>query len=161
LDKLIMSGVDTLVVYSVSYPGYSEADSDSCSTMYPINSYFIWRRHGKDFLKKVDGKCELGQAKTNDKIIRFVLDNFSRMANEFFMSVVYGVVVDGDKFRISGSTVDHEPKYQIFIQIGDNFKHFGFADSQLTDKKSLFYDYNRNLTSYKLFGLIKSQTEKY
>jgi hypothetical protein len=84
LDKLLMNGIDTLVVYSVSYPGYSKMDSDSCSTMYPVDSYFFWRRQGKDFVKKVNGKCEQGQSKTNDKVIRFAMDNFSKMTDEFF-----------------------------------------------------------------------------
>lgn len=160
LDKLLMNGVDTLVVYSVSYPGTSEMDSDSCSTMYPVDSYFFWRRQGKDFVKKVNGKCELGQSTTNDKIIKFALNNFSKMTDDFFMSVTYGVVADGDEFRISGSVIDHEPNYDILLQIGDNFKYLSFTDSDLTDKKSLFYDYNHDLTSYKLFGLIKNQTKR-
>ena len=160
LDKLLMNGFDTLVVYSVSYPGYSQMDNDSCSTMYPVDSYFFWRRQGKDFVKKVNGKCEQGQTKTNDKVIRFALDNFSKMTNEFFMSVTYGVVADGDEFRISGNVIDHEPNYEILIQFGDKFKYLSFTDSELTDKKSLFYDYNRDLTSYKLFGLIKTQTKR-
>lgn len=160
MDNLLLSEVDTFVVYSVSYPGYSETGSDSCSTMYPVDSYFFWRRQGKDFVKKVNGKCERGQTKTNDKVIRFALDNFSKMTNEFFMSVTYGVVADGDEFRISGKLIDHEPKYEILIQLGDKFKYLSFSDSELTDKKSLFYDYNRDLTSFKLFGLIKTQTKR-
>ena len=160
LDKLLMNGVDTLVVYSVSYPGYSEIDNDSCSTMYPVDGYFFWRRQGKDFVKKVNGKCEQGQTKTNDKVIKFALDNFTKMTNEFFMSVTYGVVADGDEFRISGSVIDHEPNYEILIQLGDNFKYLSFTNSELTDKKSMFYDYNRDLTSHKLFRLIKTQTKR-
>jgi hypothetical protein len=160
LDKLLMDGVDTLVVYSVSYPGYADPDMDSCSTMYPVDSYFFWRQQRKDFVKRVKGECQAKQFATSDKVIRFALDNFSRMTDEFFMDVTYGVIADGDKFRISGSVIDHEPKYQIFIQIGDKFKYLSFADNELTDKKSLFYDYNHNLISYKLFGLIKAQTKK-
>jgi hypothetical protein len=128
--------------------------------MYPVESYFFWNRQGKDYVKKVNGECERGQSTTNDNVIRFTLDNFSKMNDEFFMSVTYGVVKDGDKLRISGSVIDHEPKYEILIQIGDKFKYFHFTDSDLTDKRSLFKDYNHNLTSYKLFGLIKNQTKK-
>lgn len=160
LDKLLRNGVDTLVVYSVTYPGYSEIDNDSCSTMYPVDSYFFWRRQGEDFVKKVNGKCEQGQTKTNDKVIQFTLNNFSKMTNEFFMNVTYGVVADGDKFRISGNVIDHEPNYEILIQLGDKYKYLSFTDSELTDEKSLFYDYNRDLTSHKLFGLIKAQTKR-
>src|SRR5690606_35175495 len=105
-------------------------------------------------------KCEEGQTKTNDKVIQFVLNNFSKMTNEFFMSVTYGVVADGDEFRISGNVIDHEPNYEILIQLGDKYKYLRFTDSELTDKKSLFYDYNRDLTSHKLFGLIETQTKR-
>lgn len=160
LDKLLINGVDTLVVYSVSYPGYSEIDSDSCSTIYPVDSYFFWSRQGKHYLKKVNGKCTQGQSITNDRVIKFTLDNFSKMTDEIFMGVIYGVVADGDKLRISGSVIDHEPNYEILIQLGDKFKYLSFTDTELTDKKSLFYDHNHNLTSYKLFGLIKTQTRK-
>jgi hypothetical protein len=76
------------------------------------------------------------------------------------MSVIYGVVADDDKLRISGSVIDHEPNYEILFQVGDKFKYLSFTESELTDMKSLFYDYNHNLTSYKLFGLIKNQTKK-
>jgi hypothetical protein len=160
LDKLLMNGVDTLVVYSVSYPGYSGIDNDSCSTMYPVDSYFFWRRLGKNYVKKVDGECELGQSITSDKVIAFTFDNFSKMTDELFMSVTYGVVADGDKLRISGSIIDHEPNYEILLQLGDKFKYLSFTESELTDKKSLFYDHNHNLTSYKLFGLIKTQIKR-
>jgi hypothetical protein len=160
LDKILMNGVDTLVVYSVSYPGYSEIDSDSCSTMYPVFSYFFWRRQGKDFEKKVTGKCERGQSTTNDKVIRFVLDNFPKITTEFFMRVTYGVVADGDKMRILRRTTNHEPKHKILLQLGDQFKCLSFTESELTDKKSLFRDHNRSLTSYKLFRLIKNQIKK-
>jgi hypothetical protein len=160
LDKLLMNGVDTLVVYSVRYPGYSEMNNDPCSTMYPVDSYFFWRRLGKNYVKKVNGECERRQSITNDKVITFTLDNFSKMTDEFFMSVTYSVVEDGDKLRISGRIIDHEPNYEILLQLGDKFKHLSFTDSELTDQKSLFYDHNHNLTSYKLFGLIKTQIKR-
>ena len=160
LDNLINSGVDTLLVYSVSYPGYSAMDNDSCSTMYPVDSYFFWRRDGKDYMKKVNGQCKERQSIVNDKVTKFMLDNFSRMTDEFFMSVMYKVVANGDKFQISGSVIDHEPKYEILLQLGDKFKYLAFTENELTDKKSLFYDYNQDLTSYKLFGLIKKQIKK-
>jgi hypothetical protein len=133
LDKLLMNGVDTLVVYSVRYPGYSVRDSEPCSTMYPVDSYFFWRRQGKDYLKEVNGKCERGRSTTNYKVISFALDNISKIIDECFMSVTYGVVADGEIFRISGGVIDHEPKYEIFIQLGDKFKYLSFTENELTD----------------------------
>ncbi len=156
-DNLLKSGVDTILVYSVSYPGTVQVGIDSCSTIDPVYSYFFWKRQGKYLLKKVNGKCEGGQSATNSKVIKFISGNFSKMADEFFMSVTYGVVEDGDEFRISGNVIVHEPNYEILLQLGDKFKYLGFTDSELTDKKSLFYDHNHNLTSYKLFRLIKKQ----
>jgi hypothetical protein len=160
LDKLLMNGVDTLVLYSVSYPGYSEMDSNSCSTMYPVDSYFFWRRQGRDLLTKVNGKCELEQSIIGEEVIGFALEKFSKITDEFFMGVIYGGVTNGDGLRISGSAISHEPKYEILVQLGGKFKYLRFTESGLTDKKSLFYDDNHSLTSYGLVELLKDQVRK-
>ena len=160
LDRLLMNGVDTLVVYSVSLPGYSNINNDSCSTMYPVDSYFFWRQQGKHFVTKVNGNCQGDKVKTNEEVIGFVSNNYPKMTEDFFMDVTYGVIADGERLRISGSVIDHEPKYEILLQLGDKFKYLKFTDNELTNKKSLFYDYNHNLTSYKLFGLINTQLKK-
>ncbi|MBS1556379.1 MAG: hypothetical protein JSU09_15775 [Bacteroidetes bacterium] len=160
LDKLLTSGVDTLVVYSVSYPGYYQLKRDTCSTMYPVETYFFVRRTGKDFIKTVNGKCEVVQQETDDKVIKFTLENFSKLFEDFFMKVTFSAVLDNGKLRMSGGAIDHEPNYEILLQVSDKFKYFRFTDSELTNKSSLFYEHNQNLTSYKLFELIRTQIKK-
>lgn len=159
LDKLLTNGVDTLVVYSASYPGYYQLKLDTCSTMYPIESYFFIRQKGKDFINSVNGQCEGGQSTTDDKVIKFGVDNFSKLLEEFFMKVTFSAILDNGKLRMSGSSIDHEPNYEILLQVGNKFKYFRFTDSELTDKRSLFYYYNQNLTCYKLFQLIRTRTQ--
>jgi len=157
LDKLLRNGVDTILVYSVSHPGSSLIVNDSCSNSYPVDSYFFWRKGGLNYVKTVSGQCEGGQLSANDKVTEFILDNFQKMTGEFFMNVIYSAVANGDNLQIKSSMVDHEPKYEIFFQLGDKFKYFRFTDNELTNKESLFYDYNHDLTSYKLFELIKTE----
>src|SRR5687768_1554206 len=47
LDNLLNNGIDTLVVFSVGYPGYAALTPDTCITMYEVNSYFFWQQHGR------------------------------------------------------------------------------------------------------------------
>lgn len=128
--------------------------------MYPVETYFFVRRTGKDFIKTVNGKCEVVQHETDDKVIKFTLENFSKLFEDFFMSVIFSAVLDNGKLRMSGGAIDHEPNYEILLQISDKFKYFRFTDSELTNKRSLFYEHNQNLTSYKLFELIRTQIKK-
>jgi hypothetical protein len=47
LNQLLEARVDTLVIYLVSHPGHGYvAMRDSCSTIYPVSSYFFWKRGG-------------------------------------------------------------------------------------------------------------------
>lgn len=160
LDKLLRDGVDTLLVYSVSYPGSVELKKDPCSTRDPIMSYFFIQHQGNNYFKRVNGKCETAQFKTSDRLIKFMSSNYEKIKEEFFMNVIYGVEGQGDDLHISGSLIAHEPKYEILLQLGNRFKYLRFTESELTDKKNLFYDYNRSLTSFKNFELIKSKIEK-
>ena len=126
----------------------------------PVDSYFFWGHSGQNLTKKVNGLCESKQSATNQKIKKFFVDNYSTISKEFFMGVFYSVVKNGDSFKISGSQIDHEPNYCILLLLNDKFKYLSFTESELKDKKNLFYDYNHDLTAFKLFGLIKSQIEK-
>ena len=46
IDSLKKSGVDSLIVYSVSYPGYAYR-LDSCISKYGTLAYLIWKKQGK------------------------------------------------------------------------------------------------------------------
>jgi hypothetical protein len=159
-DNLLINGVDTILIYSVSYPGYAQLNSDSCSTLYPVDSYFFWRQNGKTFHKNVTGNCESRQSIANDKLIEFLTDNFSKMTDDSFISPIYSVEQTGDRLRITGNVINHEPNYEMLLQLGDRLKYLSFTDSALTDEKSLFYDHNRNLTSFQYYELIKRQIKE-
>ena len=160
LDDLLRNEVDTLLVYSVRYPGYIALDSDSCSTLDPIHSYFFWRHLGKDFATKVHGKCEGEQSITNKTVIKFVSDHYTEMMDEFFMNAIYSAILDGDELRVSCNIIDHEAKYEIFFQLGDTVSYSHFTENELMNKESLFYDHNHSLVLYKLFELVKDQTKE-
>lgn len=156
LDKLLKDGVDTLVVYSIGLPGYY-AKNDSCSTIYPTNSYFFWKRNGKYLFSEIDGRCVSRVINGNSKVINFAIDNYVKIADEFFMEPVSSVERNGDYLRVAGSSMDHEPKYSILVMIHDQHNYLTFTENGLTNKSSLFLDYNKGLNSYKLFELIKTQ----
>jgi hypothetical protein len=160
LDDLLSNRIDTLVVYSVSHPGYGRGDTDTCTTMYEVNSYFFWQKHGEYHLKKVHGQCESQQSQVDGEIIRFFVKNYQKIDEEFFMEAIYGVVKVGDRFRVKSHRVNHEPKYSILLVLADMYKFLNFSENDLIDKQSMFFDYNQTLTSFKLFTLINSRTEK-
>jgi hypothetical protein len=158
LDSLIKTNVDTLLVCSFSFPGYGNlGKTDSCSTLYPTNSYFFWKKGGKYSYKGIDGTCQ-SQIKQNDgKVIKFVLDNYGMLKDEFFIGTVLGAERNGKQIRIKEFFINHEPKYSILMIIRDQFNYLEFTENALTNKASLFLDYNKGLNSYKLFELIKTQ----
>ena len=51
------SGIDSLVVYSVSYPG-SAYRLDSCSSKYSTSAYLLWKRQGTVTIEKFMGMCQ-------------------------------------------------------------------------------------------------------
>lgn len=160
LDNMLENGIDTLVVFSVSYPGYGTPDRDSCITMYRVNSYFFWQHQGKYYFKKVHGQCEYKQSPADGEIISFSVKNYPKINDEFFMDSIHNVVKIGDRFRAKTRTVSHEPKYSIVLVLAEKYKYLNFTENDLVDRESMFFEYNQKLTSFKLFTLINNQTEK-
>ena len=75
------------------------------------------------------------------------------------MEAVSGAERKGDKIRLSQTWVDHEGKYSILVLVNGQYNYLEFTDNGLTNKKSLFLDYNKALTSFALFKLIKDEVE--
>jgi hypothetical protein len=88
------------------------------------------------------------------------VDNYSKINEEFFMSIIYDMTRNGDEIKITGSQTSHEPKYSILLLLNERHKYFSFTESELEDRKSLFYDYNQNLVAFRLFKLIESEIEE-
>ena len=61
--------------------------------------------------------------------------------------------------KLSQSWVDHEGKYSLLVIVNDQYNYMEFTDNGLSDKRSLFLDYNKALTSFELFELIKNEVK--
>jgi len=160
LDKLMKSGIDSMVVYSLYYPGRASIGKDSCRTIDPVYSYFFWVSQGRYWFTKVIGQCESDKSTANGKVLQFTLANYLAIKEEFFMGAIMGATYVNEsktKLRITESSVDHEVKYSILILLNNQYKYIVFTQNALESEKSLFVDYNKKLTSFKLFKLIESE----
>lgn len=157
-DKLRKDNVDTLVVYLFDHPGHSlPTRNDTCTDI--RNSYFFWKHNGQYRLSSDPKRCILLSGVSSKGIINFATDNFSRIKDEFFMEAVFGAERNGDKLNITESWVDHESKYALLVVVNGNYNYLEFTNNGLTNKKSLFLDYNKTLMAYKLFRLIDEELE--
>jgi len=102
------------------------------------------------------GKCETVSV-TDGQLVEFMVNNFQNMRDEFFMNAIYGAETRGERIRISWNSSPHDTQHTLLLNIGKNYKYLFFADNDIMDQKSLFYDYNRSLVSYRLFKLIENK----
>ena len=158
LDNLIEADVDTLVVYLVSFPGQVYIGKrDSCWNGYPTNSYFFWKKNGKYLYVDTDGLCKSLEKPTSAKVVTFAVDNYTKIDSEFFMGAVTSAVRKGDDIRVKQNMVNHEPKYSILVLVHRQYNYLTFTENGLTDNSSLFVNYNKELSSFRLFELVKIQ----
>jgi hypothetical protein len=158
LDNLIKSRVDTLVVYSVSFPGYDYIGKpDSCANRDQVNSHFFWKNSGKYLYRETDERCEARTDNVDGDVVKFAVNKYSEIAREFFMDAVSGGERHGERVILKQISVNHEPKYSILVVIGDQYNYLTFTENGLTNNSSLFLNYNKGLTSFRLFELIKTQ----
>jgi hypothetical protein len=158
LDNLIRSGVDTLVVYSVSFPGYVYIGKrDSCTYHDPVNSHFFWKSDGKYLYSKAGGRCEGRTNNIDGNVVKFAVNHYPKIEREFFMEAVSGGERRGDRFILKQISVNHEPKYSILVLVGDQYNYLTFTENGLINDSSLFLTYNKGLISFGLFELIKTQ----
>jgi hypothetical protein len=161
LDKLIKSGVDTLVVYSVYFPGLGYIGKpDSCANRDQVNSHFFWKIGGKYLYSETDGKCEARTDNVDGDVVKFAVNKYSKIAREFFMDAVFGGEKHGERVTLKQISVDHEAKYSILVVVGDQYRYMTFTENGLTNDSSLFLDYNKGLTSFRLFELIKASSQR-
>jgi hypothetical protein len=161
IDSLKKAGVDSLIVYSVSYPGYAFR-IDSCASKYGTSAYLIWKRQGKVLIEKFKGKCY--SVFDNDKsqdIFTFYDTHHSQLNEEIIMPIIYsGQTSDKNGITYTTSMSFHEPKYSLYYDINTSYNSLTFGESELEDKKSLFYNYNLNLAVFHWWTLITKQVKQ-
>jgi len=159
--SLKSSAIDSFIVYSVSYPG-SVYKIDSCTSKYSTSAYLIWKRQGKVTIEKFKGECHsiIGNNKSED-IFAFYGTHHSQLKDEMFMPIIYsGEINNCNEITYMTSMSFHEPKYSLRYDVNSNYNSFSFGESELTDKKNLFYNYNLDLAAYHLWTLISEQVSK-
>jgi hypothetical protein len=161
LDDLLKREIDTLLIYSFDFPGLAYfSKNDICSTARP-NAYLFWKERGEYFFKATYSLCTLNNTVTDGKILKFAVDKFAKIKDEFFMGAISSGLRKGkNQIQFSQSWVDHEPKYSILVMVHGQYNYLTFTENDLTNQKSLFLDYNKTLTSFALFELIKKVNGK-
>jgi len=157
IDSLHHLGIDSVVIYTVAYPGYNGL-LDKCRTgSFPINSFAIWKSINQTYSQGIEGKCKSNPEKINStSIFDYYEENFTTITSEFFMPIISGAELsDSNEVKYSMSFINHEPIYSIIYKEGKEFKEKEFSESELEDKKSLFHDHNVNLKSYTWWEIIK------
>ena len=158
IDSLHLIDIDSIVIYTVSYPGYYS--NDSCvSGSYPVTSFVIWMLNTNTYCKKLKGKCISNTIKIDSsKIFDFIKNNYSILTREIFMPVIYEAVQKRkNNIKYSMRMIDHEPKYSISYILNNIYENKEFTEIEISDNKSLFYKDNLNLKSHVLWMILKSE----
>jgi hypothetical protein len=159
IDSLKMEKIDTLLIYSVSFPGYMYSDRACVDISYPIDIYVYWKQGVLFNEKRILNGCDLEIEKVDScTIVNFFMDNYEHIKDEKIMPVIYSAVLNPDStMNYSSGTVSHEPKYSIYMKYGNDYSQKIFTDNDITNQESLFYNYNMNLKTYRLFNLIDTR----
>ena len=159
--NLKKSGVDSFIVYSVSYPGYVYR-LDSCTSKYGTSAYLIWKRQGKVTIEKFKGECySIINNDTLQEIFAFYDTHHSKLQDEMFMPIIYnGQTNESNGITYTTSMSFHEPKYTLYYDINSIYNSLTFGESELGDKKNIFYNYNLDLAAYHWWTLITREAKK-
>lgn len=154
LASLQNQKIDSLIVYSIAYPGYS-GRLDTCISMYPNSTYIIWRNEGLIEMLRLNGKCQFKAIQIKqDSIFSFYNSNYQELKKEEFMPIIFGAQIIDSVTRVSMSHISHEPKYILYYEMGEYQKKFDFTESDLEDKKNIFHDNNLSLKAYYWWKII-------
>lgn len=158
VDSLKQQNIDSIIIYSVSYPGY--VSLDGCfEYLYPIYCYIVWPSVKELNIKLIKGKCEASVTKIDSSgIFKFYLGNKEAIQKEDVMPAILGAYRnEEDHIIYSSSIVSHEPKYSLYFAIDKIFKEVSFAENDIQNDESLFHQYNLNLKSIQLWKLIEKE----
>jgi hypothetical protein len=161
IDSLKKSGIDSLIIYSVSYPG-SIHRMDTCISKYSTSVYLIWKVLGEVNIKKIYGKCHFTTVSDKWKdIFSFYDAHSSQLNDEMFMPIIFsGQISDNNRITYETSLSFHETKYSLYYDIHSNYNSFSFGESELTNEQSIFYTYNLDLAAYHWWKLISENANK-
>ncbi len=159
-DDLLRNGVDTLLIFSEEFPGYTIKAGDSCSVNYPVWGYLFWRKSGNNFYQIVHGSCEGKKRAIRRDVLDQAVKKYPEIFHEFFMPVIETAEKRAGKVRYHGSSIDHEPKFSILIMINKSYKYMRFTKDELTNKASMFFGHNNTLISYDLYKLMVKEIER-
>jgi len=161
LDTLQTNKIDSIIIFSTAFPGYSSA-SKCDNGIFPITTFVIWNKNGKTSIMKIRRRClsEIS-SDTSLNFFDFFNDNYKQLKSEYFMPVILGAEMNKDKsITYSYKWVDHEPNYSFYYTINGNSRSFHFCQSYIENKESLFRVYNLGLASYSWWQEVKNQLEK-
>lgn len=161
IDSLKKSGVDSLIVYSVSYPGYVFR-KDSCTSNYGTSAFLITKKHGKVTIEEFKGRCySLIYSDKGKELFSFYDIHYSQLNEEIIMPIIYsGQTNDKGGITHTMSNSFHEPKYSLYYDIGASYSSLTFGESDLNDRESLFYNYNLNSAVFRWWILITELVEQ-
>jgi hypothetical protein len=160
-DSLEKANIDTLIIYSVSFPGSITAHYECINLLYPIDVYVFWKQGIDYFEKQIKYGCILETQKSmSSNSLEYYIKNQLDFNDDIFMPVIYSAVLKEDSIMTySSGSVDHEPKYSLYLKCGENFTQKIFTEYEITNKENMFYEYNLNLKTYYLYKIIESQIQ--
>jgi len=162
IDSLGRGNVDSILIYSKSYPGSYILNKPCFTTPYPEYIYVIWPVNGELNFKTIAGNCEsgVGQLRSSE-IFSYLAANKEDIINACIMPVILGAQRSTNKsIKYSMSMIDHEPNYSLVFKSGKIYRQLNFAESFLQNKKSLFWKYNLNLKAIYLWNLLEAEIGK-
>ncbi|OQP47497.1 hypothetical protein A4H97_08380 [Niastella yeongjuensis] len=158
IDSLRIDGVDSVIVFSTQYIGYSSMNE--CDTGgSPIKTFIIWNKGGATSIRKIQGRCSIDVSRTSSEdLFGLYANNQAKLRKEYFMPVISKAWLNKYKtmdFLISW--VDHEPNYSFFYKVGKDSRCLRFNESFLEDEQSMFHNYNLALKTYAWWKMVKKE----
>lgn len=162
IDSLHNQNIDSLLIYTIAYPGIFFLNSCRYSGEYPVITHFIWRNKNETYTTKLEGKCNSNITKIEySDLFSFYRDNISFIKNEFFMPLINGAqFIDDNRIRYFMTNVNHEANYSIYYETGGIFKGITFDESWVSNNETIFGEYNHNLRTYTLWEIIKRNIQQ-
>lgn len=160
IDSLKLSSIDTIIIYTKAYPGYSS--SDRCfEGLIPNYIYILWPSNNRLKVKLIKGKCE---PLTDNIISTEIFDVYYRDKDIIETEIIMPVILKAEKTKegrinYTMNSVNHEPTYSLHLRLKNRFKVLRFTQHDLQSEKSLFHQYNLNLKSIELWRLIEMETK--
>jgi hypothetical protein len=159
VDSLRKAGVDSVIVYSVSFPG-SFATS-RCYEAIPVRTHIVWKNKEKCFVKTFVGKCRYETTNIEaSNLFAYYRGHQQAIDTAVIMPSIISGEMNGDKrFSYKMSTVDHQAEYTLCYVMAGFQRQIHFVEYDIEDKRSLFYDYNRKLNLYEWWQSFEQITQ--